>query len=264
VLPILALGMLAAAGAAGAGGGNAFWVCLPAALLAASFARTNSGAALGAASVAALAAAPQLALGVGALPAPGLALAVGTASVLVLVAVRERLVRERDQLRDVALSDPLTGIANRRLLLARADYEVARHMRAQHKFAVVMIDLDGFKLLNDRFGHAAGDELLCDVATGLMAAVRAQDTVARIGGDEFCVLAPETDGSGIPQLTRRVTAAVADAAIGLQMLRASVGVAVFPDDGVKPDELLRIADERMLSTKRQRQRGQGIPRRRAA
>jgi diguanylate cyclase (GGDEF)-like protein len=154
-------------------------------------------------------------------------------------------------MRDVALTDPLTGISNRRQLLARADYEIARHSRGRRNFALVMLDLDGFKLLNDRFGHAAGDELLCDVADALQHAVRGQDTVARIGGDEFCVLAPETDGPRTLPLAKRITAAVTDATTGVEALRASIGIAVFPDDGLSAQELLHAADERLLNAKRE-------------
>jgi diguanylate cyclase (GGDEF)-like protein len=114
-----------------------------------------------------------------------------------------------------------------------------------------MLDLDGFKLLNDRFGHAAGDELLCDVADALQHAVRGQDTVARIGGDEFCVLAPETDGPRTLPLAKRITAAVTDATTGVEALRASIGIAVFPDDGLSAQELLHAADERLLNAKRE-------------
>jgi diguanylate cyclase (GGDEF)-like protein len=184
------------------------------------------------------------------------------ASVAVLVAVRERQNREHDALRNVALSDPLTGIANRRLLMDRADYEIARHTRARQKFAVVMLDLDGFKLLNDRFGHAAGDELLCDVAAALTHAMRAQDTVARIGGDEFCVLAPETDHPHTVPLAKRIATTVTEATEGIETLSASVGIAVFPDDGVNTAALLQAADERLLGAKRSRRARN--PRRRAA
>jgi diguanylate cyclase (GGDEF)-like protein len=176
--------------------------------------------------------------------------------------VRERLEREREALRNVALSDPLTGIANRRLLLSRAEYEIARHRRTRHSFALVMLDLDGFKLLNDRFGHAAGDELLCDVAAALTQTMRAQDTVARLGGDEFCVLAPETDGPRTIPLARRIAETVREATAGIETLSASVGVAVFPHDGVEASALLQAADERLLAAKRER--GTRGSRRRAA
>lgn len=190
-------------------------------------------------------------LGLRPLPSPVLALLVPAASVALQISLRERLEHERETLRDVALTDPLTGIANRRLLLARAEYEIARHSRGRHSFALVMLDLDGFKLLNDRFGHAAGDELLCDVAGSLQHAVRGQDTVARIGGDEFCVLAPETDAPRTLPLAKRITEAVADATTGVETLRASIGIAVFPDDGLRAADLLHAADERLLNAKRE-------------
>ena len=178
-----------------------------------------------------------------------------------VASVREPLQRERDVLRDYALSDPVTGVANRRSLLIRADYEIERHRRARRSFALVMLDLDGFKLLNDRFGHAAGDDLLRDVAGALRRAMRGQDTVARFGGDEFCVLAPETDERGVGPLSDRVTKAVSDVSVGLETVAGSVGVAIFPADGVTVADLMRAADERLLEAKRRRR---GDPARRRA
>jgi diguanylate cyclase (GGDEF)-like protein len=248
---------------AAAGGGQAFWLCLPAALLASSSARRRTDAILSASGVVAAAALPLTGwLHTNPVPSPVLTLLIVAASVAVSIAVREWLERERDALRNVALSDPLTGIANRRLLLSRVEYEVARHDRTGHSFALVMLDLDGFKLLNDRFGHAAGDELLCDVAGALTQAMRAQDTVARLGGDEFCVLAPETDRPHTVPLARRIARTVAEATTGIETLSASVGVAVFPDDGTGATALLHAADERLLQAKRER--GGGRVRQRAA
>jgi len=246
-----------------AGGGEAFWLCLPGVLLACAWSRTRAGAARSGGTILASAALPLAGwLHVRPLPSPLLALLVPGASVAVLASLRGRLERERDALRDVALTDPLTGIPNRRLLLARADYEIARHTRGKRSFALVMLDLDGFKLLNDRFGHAAGDELLCDVAAALARAIRGQDTVARIGGDEFCVLAPETGGPGTVPLARRIARAVSGATAGVETLRASIGIAVFPDDGLTAPDLLQAADERLLSAKRDR--GRARVRQRAA
>lgn len=175
-----------------------------------------------------------------------------------------RLERERDALRRDALSDPVTGVANRRSLLARADYEIARHRRGGRSFALVMLDLDGFKQLNDRFGHAAGDDLLRDVAGSLRRAMRAQDTVARFGGDEFCVLAPETDQRGTERLAAKVTQAVRDVSVGVETVAGSVGVAVFPQDGGSALGLMQVADERLLAAKRRRPQGAGRAQRRAA
>jgi len=238
---------------AAAGGGEAFWLCLPAALLASSTARTRTDAILSASAVVIATALPLTGwLDTSPIPSPLLTLLIIAATIAVSIAVRERLEREREALRSVALSDPLTGIANRRMLLSRADYEIARHRRTRHSFALVMLDLDGFKLLNDRFGHAAGDELLCDVAAALVQTMRAQDTVARLGGDEFCVLAPETDGPRTVPLARRIAQTVAEATAGVETLSASVGVAVFPEDGASASELLQAADERLLLAKRER------------
>ena len=246
-----------------AGGGDAFWLCLPAVLLACALTRTRTEAFVSTAVVVGASAAPLTGwLGAAPVPSPLLTCLILAASAAVLIAVRERLERERDALRSAASSDPLTGLANRRVLLSRAEYEIARHARVRHSFAVLMLDLDGFKLLNDRFGHAAGDELLCDVAVALSRAMRAQDTVARIGGDEFCVLAPETDRPHTIPLARRIAATVREASAGIETLSASVGVAVFPDDGDTAAALLHAADERLLTAKRERTRGRA--RRRAA
>lgn len=250
------IGALSAAVVALAGGGDVVWVSVPAALLAAAGCRTRIGAAAGTAVVLALATGSAMA-SAAASPRPALPLLVlvGGASTTVLVGARERLEREREVLRDFALSDPVTGIANRRSLLIRADYELARHHRAQHSFALVMLDLDGFKQLNDRFGHAAGDDLLRDVATALRRAMRAQDTVARFGGDEFCILAPETDQRGAASLAAKVTQAVRDVSVGLERVGGSVGVAIFPVDGVSAPDLMHAADVRLLDAKRRRHRG---------
>jgi diguanylate cyclase (GGDEF)-like protein len=228
-------------------------------LLAAAAIPRRKGAIFGSVLILAAAAAPTFAAS-GRHPPVALAILVPMASVAILIATRERLRRDRDSLRASALRDPLTGAANRRSLLERVEYEIARHTRSGRSFCVLMLDLDGFKLLNDRFGHAAGDDLLRDVAGALTRAMRDQDTVARLGGDEFCVLAPETDA---PQrLVGRAMAAVARVTAGVEVLGASAGAAVFPDEGATIEALLEVADQRLLELKRARQRDR--PQRRAA
>ena len=249
-----------------AGGGDAFWAAVPASLLAAGSARGRlvgalSGAVVAGAAIATEQAARPATPGTSS-PSVALLVLVPAASLAILLAVRERLERERDALRASALSDPLTGVANRRALLERISYEIARHGRTCHSFTVLMLDLDGFKLLNDRFGHPAGDDLLREVAGALARAVRDQDTVARVGGDEFCVLAPETDEAGARRLVARVEAAVARVVAGVDALGASAGAAVFPQDGGTPEALLQAADQRLLGAKRQP--GRHGPRRRRA
>jgi diguanylate cyclase (GGDEF)-like protein len=234
-----------------AGGGSAFWLSTPAALLACGLARSRQSGIAGAAlAVAAAAIACSLVPGARPIPSAAAGLFVPAASVAIMQLVRARAERERERLRHSALSDPLTGIANRRSLLSRIDYEIPRHARARHGFALVMVDLDGFKLLNDRFGHEAGDDLLRDVAAALRRTLRSQDTAARIGGDEFCVLAPETNSAGVPQLEARVLDAIVSVTAGMESVRASVGTAVFPRDGRAPQELMRAADQRLLAAKR--------------
>jgi diguanylate cyclase (GGDEF)-like protein len=247
-----------------AGAGSAFWLCVPAALLACAGTRSRLGAAVAPAAVVAGAALPALiSADPDRLPPPLLAALVPLASAAVLVAVRDGLVRDRDEMRRFALTDQLTGIANRRALMWRAEYEVARHTRTRRHFALVMLDLDGFKRLNDRFGHPAGDDLLCDVAAALTRAMRAQDTVARLGGDEFCVLAPETAEGGTAGLAARILESVGAITAGAETVRASVGIAVFPDDGTTAMALLHVADQRLLDAKRAPERA-GRARGRAA
>ncbi len=250
-LRVVAIALVTVATVLVGAGGEAFWFCVPAALLASATCRTRGAAAIATATVVAAAAVPALTFrAFGPLPPPALGLLVPAASVTVLRAVRERLERERDELHRSAHTDPMTGAQNRRSLFGRIEYEIARHIRAGASFALVMLDLDGFKPLNDRFGHAAGDELLCDVVLALKGSIRAQDTVARIGGDEFCVLAPETDGDGAQLLLVRIAQAIGEVTAGPYRLRASVGVALFPEDGGSAAELLLTADQRLLDAKR--------------
>jgi diguanylate cyclase (GGDEF)-like protein len=262
-----AIAVATAAAVALAGGGEAVWASVPAALLAAGAARGRVAAGLSGVVVLAAALAAELSAGGSAAGGAGtntralLLCLVGGASVAILLALRERLERERDALRTSAFTDPLTGVANRRALLERIDYEIARHERSRRSFAVLMLDLDGFKLLNDRFGHPAGDDLLREVAGALAGAIRDQDTLARFGGDEFCVLAPETDDAGARRLVARVEAAVARVVAGADSLGASVGAALYPHDGRSADDLLKAADQRLLGAKRTRQT---MPRRRRA
>jgi diguanylate cyclase (GGDEF)-like protein len=229
-------------------GGEGFWICLPGALVLAA-AEPNPRAGLAAAALvvvlAAVAAPPPL------MPA---ALVVPL-SVGILLALRARLERERDAMHRFALRDPLTGLANRRALDERLAYEIARHTRHGESFAVLALDLDGFKLVNDRFGHDAGDELLREAAGALVEVVRAQDTVVRLGGDEFCVLAPQTGQASADRLMTRVRAALAGVTAGLSGLSASMGTAVFPADGTAPDALLAAADLAALEAKRRARSG---------
>ncbi|MGC9220807.1 MAG: GGDEF domain-containing protein [Solirubrobacteraceae bacterium] len=231
-----------------AGRGGGFWLALPCVLLAASMPASSQGSFLSAGSVWLVAVAASYARGGAGTPALGLMIVVPFASLLVLQRVRRRLHRDRDAMARAAFSDPLTGLANRRMLMRMADYEVARHRRAGGSFVALMVDLDGFKQLNDRYGHAAGDDMLCEVAIALRARLRSQDTIARLGGDEFCVIAPQTANPTV--LAAKVVEAVRAAAGGYARLSASVGVALYPLDAQDIQTLLAVADSRLLAAKR--------------
>jgi diguanylate cyclase (GGDEF)-like protein len=112
-----------------------------------------------------------------------------------------------------ATTDKLTGLRNRRSLLAIADYELTRSRRNGRRFAFIIGDLDHFKSINDRYGHATGDAVLQEIARRLESSVRAQDQVARWGGEEFVIFVPETDGDGAEILAEKLRRAVADQAV---------------------------------------------------
>jgi diguanylate cyclase (GGDEF)-like protein/PAS domain S-box-containing protein len=150
-----------------------------------------------------------------------------------------------------AVRDPLTGLANRTLLEERLRSVLARDARAGTSTAVLFLDLDGFKAVNDQHGHAVGDIVLRTVADRLSSAVRPSDTVARLGGDEFVVLVEGATDSTVDQLVRRLERAVR-APIGTLDLRVgvSIGVALSHRGDSEPHRLLSDADKQMYDVKR--------------
>jgi len=160
----------------------------------------------------------------------------------VVVYLRERLSTAVAALADEARRDPLTGLWNRRLLEGRLEYEVTRHRRNGSPLSVLVLDLDGFKAVNDELGHPVGDELLKQVAAAISDTVREMDTVVRQGGDEFCVVAPETDAVEGAELAERLKAALRELVAGGVPVSASAGVATFPADASSAELLLAQAD----------------------
>ena len=158
-----------------------------------------------------------------------------------------------------AMHDALTGLPNRTLLQDRLFQAIAAAARREQLLAVVYMDLDGFKAVNDTHGHDAGDVLLRAVGQRLQAALRDGDTVARLGGDEFVlVLSPAGTLEDVAEVLRRVEVAIAQPVQvpgGAQVqVGASMGLARFPEDGGDAARLLTLADERMFSAKRLRRR----------
>jgi diguanylate cyclase (GGDEF)-like protein/PAS domain S-box-containing protein len=159
-----------------------------------------------------------------------------------------------EHLERIAHHDPLTGLPNRLLLGDRLHQAIAQNQRAGGRIAVCYVDLDGFKEVNDRFGHPAGDQVLIEVANRLVACVRGGDTVARLGGDEFVVL---LSGLGDDEecrmaLDRLLQTLSAPYAVGNREqagISASIGVTLFPNDAVDADTLVRHADHAMYAAK---------------
>lgn len=161
--------------------------------------------------------------------------------------------RERELIRHLAVHDPLTGLPNRRLLFERVDQCVALADRHQSTFCIVYLDLDGFKPVNDGFGHHVGDLVLQETARRLRGNVRASDTVARIGGDEFVLLLPDTaDIAGAEALAAKVQKAIeAPIPHGTEELRigASIGIGRYPSHGKTVEDLMNMADAAMYQAK---------------
>jgi len=167
-----------------------------------------------------------------------------TGSAIVVRVLTERIERLVAELRLAASTDPLTGLLNRRALEERGTYELARAHRTGLPFAALVIDIDRFKEINDRHGHAAGDAALVALARMLSTELRAIDAVGRTGGDEFAVLLPNTDTAGARVAAERL-AARAEVAI-------SIGTAVYGVDGHTAGELARAADAALYAAKRAR------------
>jgi diguanylate cyclase (GGDEF)-like protein len=154
----------------------------------------------------------------------------------------------------LALHDALTGLPNRRLLMDRLSLAIAHARRNKHPMAVLYLDLDGFKQINDTLGHDVGDTLLSMVAARLVSAVRQEDTVARLGGDEFVIALWELNHiDSVAKLVSKVIQAVSQP-YGIQgrdvSMTASIGVGIYPMHGEDVETLMKSADLALYEVKR--------------
>ena len=159
--------------------------------------------------------------------------------------LRERLEASEERYRRLAERDPLTGVANYRVLNEMLPAELERHRRYEHQLALIMVDLDDFKRVNDEHGHQYGDRVLKEVARALMGCVRANDTVVRHGGDEFSVIAPETDRDAADELADRLRKSISGVDVRGGPLGACTGAAIFPQDASSINQLLAHADDEL-------------------
>jgi diguanylate cyclase (GGDEF)-like protein len=159
-------------------------------------------------------------------------------------------VRLFNEVRDLSLTDPLTGLANRRRLKVVLEHSLAAARRGE-ELAVVMLDLDGFKAINDEHGHIAGDQLLCSVAEYLRQEARGSDLVVRYGGDEFLVVLPGGNAAGAAALLQRLRERLGG------RVEVSAGIAEYLPGTTSADDLIEAADRDLYAHKR----GQGTPKR---
>jgi diguanylate cyclase (GGDEF)-like protein len=164
--------------------------------------------------------------------------------------------RLRNEVADLALLDDLTGVGNRRHLLQRLTEECARSERSGEPFALLVIDLDGFKAVNDTHGHAAGDACLQHFTLMAQTRLRPGDMLARTGGDEFCIVLPSStlrEGAMIARRVLEVCRDDAEACVGNEIpIAVSIGVAQWnPETGIFPDRLIAAADHALYAAKRE-------------
>jgi two-component system, cell cycle response regulator len=170
--------------------------------------------------------------------------------------IAEDITRQReleDHLRKQAASDPLTGLANYRHFVDVLDLEIKRSKRSDRKFGLLFFDLDGLKLINDRYGHVVGSQALCRFADVLCSCCRSIDTAARFGGDEFALILPETNAKTANLVARRISESIAGDGKEPK-ITVSVGTANYPRDGRTIESLLCAADSAVYSVKRQKVR----------
>jgi diguanylate cyclase (GGDEF)-like protein len=168
----------------------------------------------------------------------------------VAIAGLSQLRRTQSQLQLLATHDPLTTVLNARAFASQVAQELGRNRRYGRPLALIYLDLDDFKKVNDAHGHATGDAVLRLVADAMRSAVRQADVVGRLGGDEFGVLMPETDGDVAHAVANRLAGGIRTVFRGTPSVTASIGVVAVSGTEAGSDELLRKADQAMYEAKR--------------
>ncbi|KHK01880.1 GGDEF domain-containing protein [Desulfovibrio sp. TomC] len=171
-----------------------------------------------------------------------------------LMKSHETIKASEERFRQLALYDTLTKLPNRILFFERLERSIFRAKRFRHSLAILFIDLDRFKQINDNFGHQAGDAVLQEASSRIVSSVREVDTVSRLAGDEFSVLLEMfRSRSEIEMIASRIVSSLATPMrlhSNVLEIGASIGISSYPTDGEKPDELLRKADIAMYNIKK--------------
>jgi len=171
-------------------------------------------------------------------------------------------IKESDRLNHLAHYDQLTKIPNRYLLLERVTHLIAQSERSESSFALLYIDLDRFKTINDAKGHAFGDQVLIETAIRLKQSIRNSDTIARIGGDEFVLLLEKTSSKNVVSAMVESLIKALNRAFIINdeefEISCSIGVATYPDEGTTTDDLLAVADKAMYKAKHKRRKTNGV------
>ncbi len=167
----------------------------------------------------------------------------------------EEIKKYETELKKIALFDSLTNLPNRRLFFDRLNMTLEQSRRNKFMFALLYLDLDGFKKVNDTLGHGAGDELLCSIAGLLKNLIRKSDTIARLGGDEFAIIIDQLKSAKEAEIVAEKILSSLATPIKLEAgnvnVGASIGISLFPVDSNEPEELVRMADKAMYKSKSQ-------------
>lgn len=160
----------------------------------------------------------------------------------------------RDSLREQAIRDPLTGLFNRRYMLEALDQSHSRAERTQTEIAIMMIDLDHFKLFNDNFGHDAGDHVLKAVSQVLKDSLRQEDIACRYGGEEFCIVCPSTNEEQARHIATRIGKGISSLELNMNQLSlgtvtTSIGIALYPNHADNMEDTIKVADEALYLAK---------------
>jgi diguanylate cyclase (GGDEF)-like protein len=157
--------------------------------------------------------------------------------------------KHRQEIEKLAITDVLTGIFNRRHLMQRFGEEFDRAARQQKSFGIMLLDIDHFKSVNDKYGHLEGDKVLKEVVLRIKNSIRTYDILARYGGEEFMVILPDTNLESVLSLAERIRHNIKDTPIGNLTVTISIGAAVYRETDKSTDEIIQRVDERLYEAK---------------